>query len=334
MFWLWFCFCLLICLFKTLSLKVAAWSRVAPDASLSWSWWHFGCLLEGVNGTTQADEQVRSQKCAFPQRGSACLARLFSCPCPRETNEPNQQARDASARLASGGSSSVCTGENMPRALTWPLNASQTTQQEHSWFCRWLFDCLYWPVCKLGCGFWNVSSAAGVQAKEPTKPAVSHQQTLLLPSSHHIQAKREAIKANAAERQRDAANKSSYSHQAEPTAAIWKGRQEDTDAPLQPPSDGALFLPAASFLGHMAPAGNLLGCLHIPHWGASRAGRETAHPTGSAQAGGEREGANYCHSCWCSEEYQRVINGISNKDEMRHILTLARGCWWIWHESY
>lgn len=44
-----------------------------------------------------------------------------------------------------------------------------------------------------------------------------------------------------------------------------EGRHDDTDTSLQPLSEGVLFLPAASFLGHMAPAGNLLGCLHIPH---------------------------------------------------------------------
>lgn len=61
------------------------------------------------------------------------------------------------------------------------------------------------------------------------------------------------------------------------------GRHEDTDTPLRPPSEGALFLPAGSFLGHMAPAGNLLGCLHVPHREASRAGHEAAYPTGSEE---------------------------------------------------
>lgn len=160
-----------------------------------------------------------------------------------------------------------------------------------------------WTVCHLACWCSVLTHVQANFLKESIKPVVSYPPTGV-----------EAYQKSSPERSAGSwkirishliPNKLSRKQLRKET-----GRHEDTDAPLWPPSEAALILPAASFLGHMAPAGNLLGCLHVPHCGVSWAGHEAAHPTGSTQSGGGREAANYHRAYRCSQEYQRVINGI------------------------
>lgn len=109
-------------------------------------------------------------------------------------------------------------------------------------------------------------------------------------------------------------NKSSYSHQAEQRAAPWRGRQARGYRRTSPtPLRGGPFPPRCELPG--------------PHGSGRQPARLPARPPLRSQQsrawgcisnrlrGGGREGANYCHPYWCSEEYQRVINGISIENE-------------------
>lgn len=67
----------------------------------------------------------------------------------------------------------------IPLMLTWLLTLTSGQPRLCLWECKW-------------CSWCCTTSHTCRQVKEPIKPAVSHQQTLLLPSSHYIQAKLEA----------------------------------------------------------------------------------------------------------------------------------------------